>query len=627
MSEQTSAARALDAGHFVQFYDGDASLIDALAAFVGAGLSAGEPCLVIATPEHRQALEAQLAVDGLDLSHFRATADYVALDAARTLDRIVVDDAPDPQRFARVMGELLPRSGSGRRPRVFGEMVGLLLARGHVEATLRLETLWNELRDTHHFRLFCAYPISQLGDRGLAQPIAEICRHHARVVPAESFPAHAPADERLRAIVRLQQQAASLQAEVAERHAVEAALRAAKEELEAQVEDLRRLRAEAEAANRMKDEFLSTVSHELRTPLNAILGWAHILRGGRSDEAIVARGVEVIERNAQTQAQLIEAILDASRAISGSLSLARGPVDLATVVDRAIDSFRRAAREKRIELAMTLEPDARQVEGDTARLQQAVANVISNAVKFTEPGGRIEVRLTRVGDFAQIRVTDSGEGIAADFLPFVFDPFRQADSTITRRHGGLGLGLTIVRHLVGLHGGTVGAESAGPGYGASFTIRLPLGSREPAPPAGVAGAPPAPLHDVDVLVVDDDRDALDTLAVSLTAAGARVRTAASASEGLVLMRWLRPDVVVSDLAMPEEDGYAFMHGVRALEREDGRRRVPAIALSAYVRVQDRARAVAAGFDLFVEKPVDPVELISVIVGVSERDGQPGARSG
>jgi signal transduction histidine kinase/ActR/RegA family two-component response regulator len=796
--------RTLDDGHVVQFYDGDASLIDALTSFVATGLSIGEACLVIATPEHREDLESRLGEAGVDLDRARATGAYVALDAALTLARITVDDMPDPGRLAQVMNELLARVGPGRERRVFGEMVGLLLTRGSIEATLRLEALWNGLRETHPFRLFCAYPISRLGDRELAGPIAEICTQHSRVVPAESFPRHGSADERLRAIVRLQQQASSLQAEVEERHAVEAALRVLKEELETQVEDLRRLhdltvrltgtldfasllreilhgamavegtelgllslrdperpglvlgahagfreeflktvervppgsggcgtayrdrrplviedvetdpifapyretarlggfrachstplftrhgdiigvlsvhfaephrpaerkvrlmdlyariaadsienarlhrrlqqeledrkqslarehlaRAEAETANRMKDEFLATVSHELRTPLNAILGWAHVLRTGLRDEATVARGVEVIERNAQAQAQLIEDILDASRVITGSLRLTRGPVDLATVINRAIDSVRLAAQGKGIELAVALDPTAGHLDGDASRLQQVVWNLVSNAVKFTHLGGRVEVRLTRAGDSAQIRVTDSGEGIAADFLPFIFDRFRQADSTITRRHGGLGLGLAIVRHLVALHDGTVDAESAGPGYGAAFTIRLPLSpARDPAAPARDVKET-SPLRDVHVLVVDDDRDALDMLTVALSAAGARVRTAASAGDALALLRWIRPDVLVSDLAMPDEDGYSFIRDVRAIEGESGRR-TPAIALSAYVRVQDRARAVAAGFNMFVEKPVDPEELISVIAGVTERRDQQGAQSG
>ena len=392
-------------------------------------------------------------------------------------------------------------------------------------------------------------------------------------------------------------------------------------ELEDRRESLTRehtARAEAETANRMKDEFLATVSHELRTPLNAILGWSHILRWGKPDESTVARGVEVIERNAQTQAQLIEDILDASRVITGSLRLNRGPVDLATVINAAADSVRLGAEGKGIQLAVILDPAARHIQGDASRLQQVVWNLLSNAIKFTASGGRVEVRLHRVDGQAQIKVTDTGEGVAAEFLPFIFDRFRQADSTITRRHGGLGLGLAIVRNLVELHEGSVQAESAGEGYGASFIVRLPLAERIDGARAGgpaANGNAPA-LRGAQILVVDDDQDALDMLAVVLTEAGAAVRTAASAAEALALLRWIRPDVLVSDLAMPDEDGYSLIRNLRAIERESGRE-TPAVALTAYVRVQDRARAEAAGFNVFVEKPVDPEELIAVLAGIAD----------
>jgi signal transduction histidine kinase/CheY-like chemotaxis protein len=396
------------------------------------------------------------------------------------------------------------------------------------------------------------------------------------------------------------------------------------ERLQQELEDRRQslarehtARAEAEAANRMKDEFLATVSQELRTPLNAILGWSLILRSSKPDEVTVARGVEVIERNAQTQAQLIADILDASRVITGSLRLNRGPVDLAGVINAAIDSVRLVAEGKGVQLAVILDPFARHVTGDASRLQQVVWNLLSNAIKFTAAGGRVELRLERADGQAQITVTDTGEGVAADFLPFIFDRFRQADSTITRRHGGLGLGLAIVRNLVELHEGSVQAESAGEGYGSSFIVRLPLARPIEGAPADSADGRATPaLQGVQILVVDDDQDALDMLTLVLTDAGAAVRTAASAAEALALLRWIRPHVLVSDLAMPDQDGYSLIRNLRAVERESGRE-TPAVALTAYVRVQDRARAEAAGFNVFVEKPVDPEELIAVIAGIAE----------
>ena len=326
-------------------------------------------------------------------------------------------------------------------------------------------------------------------------------------------------------------------------------------------------RAEAESANRMKDEFLATVSHELRTPLNAILGWSHMLRSGRLDQATMARALETIDRNAKSQAQLIEDILDVSRVITGRLRLKMGSVDLASVINSAIDSVQLAADSKGIHLEVTLDPSVRHTRGDSSRLQQVVWNLLANAIKFTSSGGRVDVRVERVNAALQVCVSDTGQGISAEFLPFIFDRFRQADSTTTRAHGGLGLGLAIVKHLVDLHGGSVQADSAGPGKGATFTIRLPLTvDKKPAQQRGSGESwsienaqrfaeTIRSLEDVRVLVVDDDRDNLQLLATVLSGHRAKVQTATSAAEALQLLEWYTPDVLVSDLAMPEEDGY------------------------------------------------------------------------
>jgi signal transduction histidine kinase len=311
--------------------------------------------------------------------------------------------------------------------------------------------------------------------------LADVCTTHSRVIPAESYTALSGHDERLRVIVELQRKALALEAEMAERREAEAGLRALKEKLEREAEERQRLltreqaaRAAAEAANRLKDEFLATVSHELRTPLTAIAGWAHMLRHPGLDEATARRGLETIERNAQAQAQLVEDLLDVSRVIAGKLRLTIAPVDLAAVVGAAIDSVRLAAESKGIRLEVTLGPAARHVSGDAGRLQQVIWNRLANAIKFTDAGGSVCVRLKRAARDAEVVVSDDGCGIDADFLPHIFERFRQADATTTRRHGGLGLGLAIARHLVELHGGTVRAESAGEGQGSTFVIRLPL---------------------------------------------------------------------------------------------------------------------------------------------------------
>jgi len=399
----------------------------------------------------------------------------------------------------------------------------------------------------------------------------------------------------------------------------------------------RAARADAESANRAKDEFLATVSHELRTPLNAIMGWSHLLRRGKMDEAATARAAETIERNAKTQAQLIEDILDVSRVITGKLRLNIGPVDLASVVNAAIDSVQLAADSKDIHLEVMLDSSARHVAGDSGRLQQVIWNVLSNAIKFTPAGGHVELRLERSNNNAQIRVIDSGEGIGAEFLPFIFDHFRQADGTSTRRHSGLGLGLAIVRHLVELHGGTVRAQSDGKGQGATFTISLPLtvgaermtalrrdtGTLHLSEDVNAALHPLPSLAGLQVLLVDDDRDNLQILSTMLRQQGADVQAVTSAPEALEALRWYDPDVMVSDLAMPGEDGYSLIAKVREREAQNGKR-IAALALTAYVRVEDRARALSAGFNMFVPKPVEPNELIAAIANLAETRGFAGA---
>jgi PAS domain S-box-containing protein len=396
----------------------------------------------------------------------------------------------------------------------------------------------------------------------------------------------------------------------------------------------RAARAEAETANRTKDEFLATVSHELRTPLNAIIGWSHMLRGGKLDEANVGRALETIQRNAKAQAQLIEDILDVSRVVTGKLRLRRGSVNLASVINAAVDSVQLAADSKRIQLVVTLDTSARHISGDSSRLQQVVWNLLSNAIKFTPSEGRIEVRLKRIAPDVQIEVRDTGEGIRSDFLPFVFDRFAQGDASTTRSQGGLGLGLAIVRHLVELHGGTVHADSPGEGCGATFIIRLPLGvahkpgkrqkrNTEGHEDTNAQVAPLPSLEGVQVLLVDDDPDSLNIVTEMLADCRAKVLAVASATEALEALRCHQPDVLVSDLAMPNEDGHSLLGKVRAWEAETGKR-IPALALTAYVTVEDRMRALSAGFNMFVPKPFEPNELISAIANLAGLSVKPPA---
>jgi PAS domain S-box-containing protein len=387
-------------------------------------------------------------------------------------------------------------------------------------------------------------------------------------------------------------------------------------------------RAEAEAANRAKDEFVATVSHELRTPLNAMLGWGRMLRSGKLDEEGVRRALETIERNAKLQAQLIDDLLDMSRIISGKLRLTVGPVDLHPVIEAALEGMQPAADAKGIRLQAVLDSNVGLISGDPDRLQQVIWNLISNAVKFTPKGGRVQVRLQRINSHVEVTVSDTGQGISSDFLPYVFDRFRQADSAITRMHGGLGLGLAIVRHLVELHGGMVEATSPGEGQGATFTVKLPimishdsgrfLSNAQEADRARIwqqAGfeCPPS-LAGLRVLILDDEADARALLKVIIEQCRAEVTTAASAAEAYETLERLTPDVIISDIGMPSEDGYSFMRKVRAKEAVT-QTRIPAVALTAHARAEDRLRALSAGYQVHVAKPIEPAELVAVIASL------------
>jgi two-component system CheB/CheR fusion protein len=418
--------------------------------------------------------------------------------------------------------------------------------------------------------------------------------------------------------------ASKIARDITERKRAEEAIRAAYEQESA-------ARAEAELANRLKDEFLATVSHELRSPLNAILGWSRMLSEKRLDEAKSDRALEIISRSANAQNELIGDLLDVSRIITGKSRLEMRVIELPPIIEAATDAARPATDAKKIRVVSALDPAAGPVSGDVDRLQQVIWNLLSNAVKFTPVEGQIEVRLEREGAHVRLTVSDTGEGIEPEFLPFVFDRFRQFESRPARVHGGLGLGLAIVRHLVELHGGTVGAASSGRGQGATFTVTLPLAAprdgsnqalRDRLAGAGEIPQSQAPspwrLRDLRVLVVDDEPDARDLIGLILTSYEAEVRACASASEALqILDEWL-PDALIFDIGMPIEDGYELMRKVRAREPERGGR-IPALALTAYARSEDARRALEAGYQAHIPKPVKPDELATVVANLAGRD--------
>jgi PAS domain S-box-containing protein len=389
------------------------------------------------------------------------------------------------------------------------------------------------------------------------------------------------------------------------------------------------LRAKAEEASRLKDEFLATVSHELRTPLTAILGWAHLLRMGKLEDEGSLKALETIERNARSQAQLIDDLLDVSRVITGKLRLDIRVIDPNLFIESAIEAVRPAAEAKGIRVQKIIDTGVVSVSGDPVRLQQVVWNLLSNSIKFTPKGGRVQIRLERVNSHIEIAVSDTGSGITPEFLPHVFDRFRQADQQTTRQHGGMGLGLAIVRHLVELHGGNVRAESPGEGKGATFTVVLPVApvyqsndAEERTHPAARDTLPsyecPDRLDGLKVLIVDDEPDTRELLKMVLAQCGAEVKAARSVAEALEAMITDAPDLLISDIGMPDEDGYELIRRVRELPIECGKR-VPAIALTAYARVEDRMQALKAGYQMHVPKPVELAELVAVAASLVRRD--------
>ena len=383
--------------------------------------------------------------------------------------------------------------------------------------------------------------------------------------------------------------------------------------------DLQRALTVAETASRVRDDFLATVSHELRTPLTSMIGWIQLMRN-ETDPQVIAEGLDTIDRNARAQSRLIEDILDFSRIDAGKLRLEVRPLELNDIIEAALEVTRPAADAKGIRLDSVLNPNAGPISGDPDRLQQVVWNLLSNAVKFTSRGGRVQVRLERNSSHAELTVSDTGEGIPATFLPHVFDRFSQADSTSTRTHGGLGLGLGIVRHLVTLHGGTVQAFSPGLGQGATFVVRLPLivahhqsvvGPMRIDEAVSDAGRNPASeLTGVSILVVEDNDDARKLLTTILKRSGAAVQPAESVPTALILLAARRPDIIISDIEMPGEDGYSLIRKVRLHESPSSR--IPAIALTAYTQSADRVRALAAGFQTHMAKPVEPAELVAAV---------------
>jgi signal transduction histidine kinase/ActR/RegA family two-component response regulator len=614
-------SRGMPHDHVVQFYESDDFLCEAVARFLVEGLEAGQPLLVVATAPHREDIRQRLAARGFEVSSLGCSGATTFVDASAMVSTFMVDSTVDASLFKRSLEETLAacrQERDGATVRVFGEMVDVLWREGRADAALRLEELWNEVAAEESFSLLCGYSLGHFRDTAGARLFDDVCRQHSHAVPTERFANLTGEDARVVEIARLEQRAQTLAAEIAHRRELETALRRMLADREhAEIErgrllaQTQRAREDAEAASRLKDEFLAVMSHELRTPLNAILGWSQIVNRPNNDAATIRRGLDVIQKNARLQLHVIDDLLDMSRIITGKMILRMAPVDLNEVLTEAVETIRPGVTAKGITLDLHLDGKARYMTGDRNRLQQIVWNLLSNAVKFTPANGRIELGLERAGAHAQIVVRDNGLGIAAAFLPHVFDRFRQADTGTTRTYGGLGVGLAVVRHLVEAHGGTILASSDGEGAGATFTVRLPV---RPAPSTTVE--PPAAGHAADLqqtraLVVDDDPDSRDLFDAALSFAGASVQVAQSVDEALRVLETEPIDVLIADIGMPDRDGYALIEAVRR-HADAAARNIRAIAVTSYAGDAYRDRAMSAGYDGYVAKPVDPARLALLV---------------
>ena len=577
---------ALD-GHAVQFYERGAYLLDSLTDYIGSALTSASAGIIIATREHRDGVAQRLTARGIDVIGAGAQGRYVSLDARETLSTFMVDGWPDPVRFDDTIGSLIAKTRE-RAPRIyaFGEMVALLWAEGNREAAIRLEELWNELRTRHPFALLCAYPIEAFHDTSHAKPFADMSATHTAVIPAESYMA-LDGDAQMRVIAQLQQQAAALEAETIHRRHAEAELRRKVEQLA--------------DADRRKDEFLAMLGHELRNPLAPVSTALQLMRMHSDEPLRVARARETIERQVEHMTRLIDDLLDVSRITRGKIELRQEAVILSTLVARAVEAARPVIDERGHRLSLDLPEEPVTLRGDPARLEQVLANLLNNAAKYTDVGGRIWVRAFVEGERLVISVRDNGAGLTPEMSSRVFDLFVQGPEMRAYARGGLGIGLTLVRRLVEMHGGTAEARSDGPGLGSEFVVRLPI--RPVAQPA-TTGQTDAVTLDARpkrrILVVDDNVDAADALAELLRDYGHDVRAVHDGPSAIEQASLHRPDIVLLDIGMPGFDGYEVARKMRT----DLGLKATLVAVTGYGEARHRRQSREAGFDQHVTKPVD-----------------------
>ena len=584
--------------HIVQFYEDEQFLCGAVTAFLGAGLIAGDSAVVIGTESHRNAFCASLESKGFDVERLRASGRLTVLDARETLSRFMAGPFPDCERFEAVTGSAIAKGAACAETglvRAYGEMVDVLWREGNPQGAIRLEEFWNDLGKVQPFSLLCAYLLGNFYHEAHRAPFEQVCKTHTHVVPAESYSEGSDRETRLREISLLQQRARALETELKHRKALEAALRAAREE--------------AEAGSRSKDEFLAMLGHELRNPLSPILTALELmkLRG----DGRISREQEVIDRQTRHLIRLVDDLLDVSRITRGKVELRKQVIDLRAVLAKATEMASPLIEQRLHHFHVFVPPRGLKLVADEARLAQVIANLLNNAAKYTEPGGHISVVARRERQEIVVEVRDDGVGIEADLLSRVFDLFVQGPQSNDRANGGLGIGLALARNLVTLHGGSMEAHSPGPGKGSTFVVRLPgleqreepevhLGALEDARPAAVRRR---------ILVVDDNEDALEMLTDMLRTAGHDVCTATSGPSALRVVEGFKPEIAILDIGLPAMDGYEL---ATLLRRQMGPDAPCFVALSGYGQESDRVRSEAAGFRMHLVKPIEPMELLASI---------------
>ena len=581
--------------HLVQFYENDSYLVDSVSRVIGESLENGEGAVIIATQPHCEAIEERLTANGLDLSALRQQGRFLSLDASETLAKISLDEYPNAARFDEAISAAITKTNDASPrhfTRAFGEMVALLWARGNRDAALHLEELWNRLAKRLSFGLVCAYPLNSFSTALDGDYLSRVCDQHTHVVPAESYTSLTKVDARRRSITFLQQKAQLLESEMVVRKQVES--------------DLRAKIAELANADRRKNEFLAMLGHELRNPLSAVL---NAITLADLDESRRDRAIDIARRQTSQLARLVDDLLDVARITQGRISLRKEPVGVVEILERAIEETRAAAESHQQRLIVIAPIDTRtiRIDVDPARMQQVISNLIQNASKFTPARGRIEVTVRRQGADVAIRVRDTGIGIAPEMLSRVFDLFAQGDVAMDRAQGGLGIGLTLVKQLITMHGGRVEARSEGLGMGSEFEVSLPIMSESMKDKEGDSTQPAQASSRV--LIVEDNADAAESMHMLLELLGHEVRIASDGFVALDILAENTFDVILVDIGLPGMDGYTLAGHIRALPTAQGMRLV---ALTGYGQDEDRRRALAAGFDHHIVKPVDIDRLQALI---------------